>query len=244
MIVVHVVTTAAAPGSVKQDKAKAGCDCIKWASTNSCAPHSNDVSRCWGVCCNGKSTFLSGHSARSPSTPHYRAAHASSLPGRMRDRVAVCVVGQPRSAAQTAPMIRRHVLNVLDADAFLVSQIGVSSKGDRRLNQSLAIERLLGPRVRSAVHGTAQDLQPAGLANRLEQVAPCSAEPQSRSHPFHHLPPAPPSPFHPQGATAQHARCYVEHEALMARQELCLSGAEEIDCPTGWPRLRQPCTCM
>ena len=32
----------------------------------------------------------------------------------MRDRVAVCVVGQPRSAAQTVPMIRRHVLNVLD----------------------------------------------------------------------------------------------------------------------------------
>jgi len=133
----------------------------------------------------------------------------------MRDRVAVCVVGQPRSAAQTVPMIRRHVLNVLDADAFLVLQIGVSSKGGRRLNQSLAIERLLGPRVRSAVHGTAQDLQPAGLANRLEQ-----------------------------GAAAQHARGYVEHEALMARQELRLSGAEEIDCPTGWPRLRQPCTCM
>ena len=77
LIVVHIVTTAAAPGSVKQDKAKAGCDC-KGASTNSCAefrvnsrasrinfmtlqrlvaferpPHSNDDSRCWGVCCSG-----------------------------------------------------------------------------------------------------------------------------------------------------------------------------------------------
>ena len=200
MIVVHVVTTAAAPGSVKQDKAKAGCDC-KWAFANSCAPHSNDVSRCWGVCCNGKSTFLSGHSARSPSTPHYRAAHASSLPGRMRDRVAVCVVGQPRSAAQTVPMIRRHVLNVLDADAFLVLQIGVSSKGGRRLNQSLAIERLLGPRVRSAVHGTAQDLQPAGLANRLEQVA----EPLLRRTPKPHTPFPPltssaPLPLPPAGS--------------------------------------------
>ena len=31
---------------------KAGCDC-KWAGANSCAPHSNDDSRCWGVCCSG-----------------------------------------------------------------------------------------------------------------------------------------------------------------------------------------------
>ena len=125
----------------------------------------------------------------------------------MRDRVAVCVVGQPRSAAQTAPMIRRHVLNVLDADAFLVSQIGVTSKGDRRLNQSLAIERLLGPRVRSAVHGTAQDLQPAGLANRLEQVA----EPLLRRTPKPHTPFPPltssaPLPLPPAGSRRT-ARC-------------------------------------
>ena len=92
----------------------------------------------------------------------------SSLPGRMPLRVAVCLVGEPRSAAQTAPSTRRHVLDVLDAEAFLVSQI---SNGHRGLNESLAIERLLGPRVRRAVHRTAQDLQPAGLTTRLEQVA-------------------------------------------------------------------------
>ena len=86
---------------------------------------------------------------------------------KYRRSVAVCVVGQLRSAAQTAPTIRRHVLNVLDADAFMVSQLDDSD----RLNQSLAIERLLGPRVRSAVHGTAQDFQQAKLLNELEQVA-------------------------------------------------------------------------
>ena len=79
--------------------------------------------------------------------------------------MAVCVVGQPRSAALTARTIRRHVLNVLDADAFLVSQLEDS------LKQSLAIEQLLGPRVRIAVHGTAQQLQPAGLVSMLEQGA-------------------------------------------------------------------------
>jgi hypothetical protein len=67
------------------------------------------------------------------------------------------------------------VLNVLDADAFMVSQLDSIN----RLNQSLAIERLLGPRVRSAVHGTAQDFQSARLVNQLEQVA----EPLIQLHP-------------------------------------------------------------
>ena len=92
-------------------------------------------------------------------------------------------------------------MRLLDADAFLVLQIGVSSKGGRRLNQSPAIERLLGPRVRSAVHGTAQDLQPAGLANRLEQVA----EPLLRRTPKPHTPFPPltssaPLPLPPAGS--------------------------------------------
>ena len=93
------------------------------------------------------------------------------------------MVGQLRSAAQSAPTIRRHVLNVLDADAFMVSQLDDRSKERKdidRLNQSLAIERLLGPRVRSAVHGTAQDFQPARLLNQLEQVA----EPLLQLHPY------------------------------------------------------------
>ena len=82
--------------------------------------------------------------------------------------MAVCVVGQPRSAARTARTIRRHVLNVLDADAFLVSQLKDSLKQSK---QSLAIEQLLGPRVRIAVHGTEQQLQPAGLVSKLVQGA-------------------------------------------------------------------------
>jgi len=97
-----------------------------------------------------------------------------------RRSVAVCVVGQPRSAAQTAPTIRRHVLNVLDADAFLVSQLDDSSEernDSDQLNQSLAIERLLGPRVRAAVHGTAQDFQSERLVNKLEEVAEPPAAP-------------------------------------------------------------------
>ena len=48
-----------------------------------------------------------------------------------------------------------------------------------RLHHSLAIERLLGPRVRSAVHGTGQDFQPARLVKQLEQVA----EPLFQLHP-------------------------------------------------------------
>mmetsp|Transcript_14784 Transcript_14784/g.34908 ORF Transcript_14784/g.34908 Transcript_14784/m.34908 type:complete len:242 (-) Transcript_14784:980-1705(-) len=183
------------------------CDCSS-AKPHSCRPAVDDRTLCWSECC-------LRHAVRGATITGLSNQRIPTAPTVDAPRVAVCVVGQPRSAALTARPIRRHVLNVLDADAFLVLQIGVSSKGGRRLNQSLAIERLLGPRVRSAVHGTAQDLQPAGLANRLEQ-----------------------------GAAAQHARGYVEHEALMARQELRLSGAEEIDCPTGWPRLRQPCTCM
>ena len=90
------------------------------------------------------------------------------------------MVGQPRSAAQTAPTIRRHVLNVLDADAFLVSQLDDSSEernDSDQLNQSLAIERLLGPRVRAAVHGTAQDFQSERLVNKLEEVAEPPAAP-------------------------------------------------------------------
>jgi len=158
--------------------------------------------------------------------------------------VAVCVVGQPRSGIQTAPMIRRHVLNVLDADAFFVSQL----KDGSEETKGLAIERLLGPRVRRAVHGTAQDLQQAGLVNQLEQVAEAPAPPLK---PYIHPPfpaaahrPRPP-PLPPAGSCrTERARCYVEHEALiMARQKLP-NGAEETDCPTDWPRLRQPCKCM
>ena len=105
---------------------------------------------------------------------HYSPPRSlSDLALKYRRSVAVCVVGQLRSAAQTAPTIRRHVLNVLDADAFMVSQLD----NINRLNQSLAIERLLGPRVRSAVHGTAQDFQSARLVNQLEQVAEPPAAP-------------------------------------------------------------------
>ena len=52
----------------------------------------------------------------------------------LKDRrsVAVCVVGQPRSGIQTAPMIRRHVLDVLDADAFFVSQLKDGSEETKR----------------------------------------------------------------------------------------------------------------
>ena len=50
---------AAAQGDEAEEEAerqlKAGCDC-KWAGANSCAPHSNDDSRCWGVCCSGYSS--------------------------------------------------------------------------------------------------------------------------------------------------------------------------------------------
>ena len=60
------------------------------------------------------------------------------------------------------------MLNVLDADAFLVSQLEDSLKQSK---QSLAIEQLLGPRVRIAVHGTEQQLQPAGLVSKLVQGA-------------------------------------------------------------------------
>ena len=104
----------------------------------------------------------------------------SDLAVKYRRSVAVCVVGQLRSAAQTAPTIRRHVLNVLNADAFLVSQLDDSSEernGSDQLNQSLAIERLLGPRVRAAVHGTAQDFQSESLVNELEEVAEPPAAP-------------------------------------------------------------------
>ena len=119
-----------------------------------------------------------------PRLWHYSPPRSlSDLAVKYRRSVAVCVVGQLRSAAQTAPTIRRHVLNVLDADAFMVSQLDDRSKERKdidRLNQSLAIERLLGPRVRSAVHGTAQDFQPARLLNQLEQVA----EPLLQLHPY------------------------------------------------------------
>jgi hypothetical protein len=161
----------------------------------------------------------------------------------LKDRrsVAVCVVGQPRSGIQTAPMIRRHVLDVLDADAFFVSQL----KDGSEETKGLAIERLLGPRVRRAVHGTAQDLQPAGLVNQLEQVAEAPAPPPK---PYIHTPfpaaahrPRPP-PLPPAGSCrTERARCYVEHEALWPGKS-CLNGAK--DCPTDWPRLRQPCKCM
>ena len=73
MIVVHIVTTAAASGSVKQDKAMANCDC-KWASANSCAPHSNDDSRCWVVCCSGEEARRRAavNSAWTNRAPHER----------------------------------------------------------------------------------------------------------------------------------------------------------------------------
>ena len=112
---------------------------------------------------------------------HYSPPRSlSDLALKYRRSVAVCVVGQLRSAAQTAPTIRRHVLNVLDADAFLVSQLDDSSEernDSDQLNQSLAIERLLGPRVRAAVHGTAQDFQSERLVNKLEEVAEPPAAP-------------------------------------------------------------------
>ena len=274
-------------GSVKKEQAVAGCDCKQWPTASSCAPHWNDHSRCWGVCCRGEKgqrrisaarkapQFLSnghlvgpgccrttGGGVRAwdePSTaeaiatqrvhdlPMNRsacAAHCAALEGcthfelnmssqpvrsnqgvcsvfasggfsvttackggskrpriqcfaavghdhrlwhyspprsvKHRRSVAVCVVGQLRSAAQTAPTIRRHVLNVLDADAFMVSQLDDSSnerKDIDRLHHSLAIERLLGPRVRSAVHGTAQDFQSESLVNELEEVAEPPAAP-------------------------------------------------------------------
>ena len=279
-IMIAIVIFVGILGSVEKGQAKAGCDCKQWQTASSCAPRSNDHSRCWGVCCRGEKgqrrisaarkapQFLSrghlvgpgccrtmGGGVRAwgePSTaeaiaakrvlhdlPMNRstcAAHCAALKGcthfelnmydqparsnqgvcsvfatggfsvttackggskrprrqcfaavghdhrlwhyspprslsdlalKYRRSVAVCVVGQLRSAAQTAPTIRRHVLNVLDADAFMVSQLD----NINRLNQSLAIERLLGPRVRSAVHGTAQDFHPARLLNQLEQVA-------------------------------------------------------------------------
>ena len=285
-VMIAVVIFVGILGSVEKDQAMAGCDCKQWPTASSCAPHWNDHSRCWGVCCRGEKgqrrisaarkapQFLSrghlvgpgccrtmGGGVRAwgePSTaeaiaakrvlhdlPMNRstcAAHCAALKGcthfelnmydqparsnqgvcsvfatggfsvttackggskrprrqcfaavghdhrlwhyspprslsdlalKYRRSVAVCVVGQLRSAAQTAPTIRRHVLNVLDADAFMVSQLD----NINRLNQSLAIERLLGPRVRSAVHGTAQDFQSARLVNQLEQVAEPPAAP-------------------------------------------------------------------
>ena len=48
---------APAVQSQAEGELKAGCDC-KWANGNSCAPRSNDDSRCWGVCC---SAFHSEH---------------------------------------------------------------------------------------------------------------------------------------------------------------------------------------
>ena len=42
-------------GGMAERELKAGCAC-KWANGNSCAPRSNDDSRCWGVCCSGYSS--------------------------------------------------------------------------------------------------------------------------------------------------------------------------------------------
>ena len=173
----------------------------------------------------------------------YEASHGdATVPTIGAPRVGVCVVGQPRSAALTAPMIRRHVLDVLDADAFLVSQLedhsDIFAARTKGLNQSRSIERLLGPRVRNAVHGTAQQLQSAGLVSQLEQAPALPLLRLASLHPSppHHIS----TPYHPQGGKEQQVR-WVSRTGLAnhMRQQLnhvvCLSLMRHAEAVDGTP---------
>ena len=83
-IMIAIVIFVGILGSVEKGQAKAGCDCKQWQTASSCAPRSNDHSRCWGVCCRGEKgqrrisaarkapQFLSrGRSGRARLLPHY-----------------------------------------------------------------------------------------------------------------------------------------------------------------------------
>ena len=145
MIVVHFVTTTAAPGSmkkgkapnpnpekkgrsVKKGKAKAGCDC-EWATRkSSCEPHWNDESRCWGVCCNEKRGQLIGHGCcrtmggglRAWDEPSTAEAIAAK---RVRDRP----MGRTTCAVQCAALERCTHFELNMHDQLARSNQGVCS---------------------------------------------------------------------------------------------------------------------
>eukprot|EP00964_Phaeocystis_antarctica_P036030 scaffold20611_cov56-Phaeocystis_antarctica.AAC.3 len=120
--VVFGISGSGAPGSSSDSgraaarfvssSSSSACDC-SWAKPHSCRPAVDDRTLCWSECC----LRLRGATITGLSNQRVPTAPTVDAP-----RVAVCVVGQPRSAALTARPIRRHVLNQLQP-AGLVSML-------------------------------------------------------------------------------------------------------------------------
>ena len=149
----------------------------------------------------------------------------SSLP-HTAATTAVCLVGEPRSIALTAQSLRQHLLESVDADAFVVA-ISHNASAEH-LERDMKAMRGLGPRVRFLRLGSAEDLLDAHV---LQQVANAPAHQRS----YHVLQQVADAPAHQRSYLAAHSAWPRRHAEQWLTRQACADIVHEVENKRGWP---------